>query len=257
MDTIPFFDDKYPVRTIYTNLSDYQKIDPGHEEPYLPLIEEYLNLSVTRMIVARERHSGNILLVDHEGSDGRLVYIDETYTLRKPGGYDSMITSIPGILLAITTADCTPVYLYDTKNHVIAIVHSGWRGTVSAITVNTIRTMEKYYGTDPHHTIAAFGPCNCGRCYEVGEEFPDLLKNHYTTGQMKKILRPAVSKQEKKYYLDVKEAIRTDLISKAGVKEEHIYDTGICSYESELFPSYRRDGKMELNRQTLSGIMLL
>lgn len=43
---------------------------------------------------------------------------------------DGMVTDIPGINLVIYTADCMPVSFYDPVKKVIAVAHSGWRGTI-------------------------------------------------------------------------------------------------------------------------------
>src|SRR5690606_35350385 len=46
---------------------------------------------------------------------------------------DALITNEPGICIAVMSADCVPIILYDEKNNAVAAVHSGWRGTVARI----------------------------------------------------------------------------------------------------------------------------
>ena len=48
-------------------------------------------------------------------------------------GMDALITNVPGYCVCVTTADCVPVLLYDKKQHVVAAVHAGWKGTVKHI----------------------------------------------------------------------------------------------------------------------------
>ncbi|MBR0410490.1 MAG: peptidoglycan editing factor PgeF [Eubacterium sp.] len=252
MKTIPSFNENYPVKTFFTDYNDYKRTGGGKVASYIKRIGEELSVPVIRMIRAKESHSGNVLVIDDKSPEGRLAYTDETCSIKAPGGYDSIVTNIPGLVAAVTTADCTPVFLYDPARHVAAMVHSGWRGTVSGIAVHTIEVMEAQFQTDPRDVIAAFGPCICGHCYEVGRELISLFEKRFSTEDIRLLFLP---KAEGKYYLNVKEAVRTDLI-RHGLQPENIYDTGICSYESENYASYRRDGKLEKEKQTLSGIVL-
>ena len=63
------------------------------------------------------------------------------------GASDAMITKEKNLGLAIAVADCTPVFLYDLKNKVIAAVHSGWQGTVQKILLKTLLMMQKNYSS--------------------------------------------------------------------------------------------------------------
>lgn len=252
MKSIPLFDN-YPVTTVYTDLKDFRKSKDGSIESYLGIFAKQLKAPPKRIVEAKESHSGNILLIDRTNPEGRLVYVDEAYTLKDAGGHDSIITSLPEVMVAIRTADCVPVYLYDPVNHIAAIVHSGWRGTLSAITINTIRTMQELFHTSPRQLIAAFGPCICSSCYEVGTDVYNLFNNRYNQDVMTRIFS---AKGGDKYFLDVKEAIRSDLEEMTQSPMENLYDTGICNYESEMYPSYRREKIRNIHRQILSGIML-
>ena len=87
------------------------------------------------MLFAKEAHSGSVCVVTEQDPEGRFVYTDETWSVKPPGGYDSVITNDPEILLCLRTADCIPVFLYDPAEQVIAMAHSGWRGTLQGIAV--------------------------------------------------------------------------------------------------------------------------
>lgn len=58
-------------------------------------------------------------------------------------GVDALITREPGYCLCISTADCVPVLVYDTKHCAVAAIHAGWRGTVAYIVRDTLLRMEK------------------------------------------------------------------------------------------------------------------
>ena len=59
--------------------------------------------------------------------------IDEKNPSAPEHGCDALVTSQRGKLLAVVTADCVPVLLYDTRADVCAAVHSGWRGTLDGV----------------------------------------------------------------------------------------------------------------------------
>ena len=63
--------------------------------------------------------------------------INIVYSSGNKGESDALITNKKNLGLAITVADCTPIFIYDHKNKVIAGVHSGWRGTEKKILLKT------------------------------------------------------------------------------------------------------------------------
>ena len=91
------------------------------------------------------------------------------------GPADGHATSTPGVLLAVTVADCVPVYLVDPERRVVALLHAGWRGTAGGIMAEGVRTLHTQFASDAAHLHAHLGPAICGACYEVGPEVCDAL----------------------------------------------------------------------------------
>lgn len=83
---------------------------------------------------------------------------------------DALITNQKGICVAVMSADCVPILLYDKKNNAVAAVHSGWRGTVARILEKTLNEMHSRFGTTGENLLAAIGPSVSQESYEVGEE---------------------------------------------------------------------------------------
>jgi copper oxidase (laccase) domain-containing protein len=75
----------------------------------------------------------------------------------EPPKADALITATPGLLLGVQTADCVPILLADTRNHVVAAIHAGWRGTLSRIAVKALGQMTMQFGTRPRDVVAALG----------------------------------------------------------------------------------------------------
>ena len=128
--------------------------------------------SLWPLITVRQIHSDIIRCIDSiPGSTGQ-----------EPLSGDGLITAIPGLLLAIQTADCLPVILVDTKRHVVGVFHAGWRGTVSRIVEKGVGEMHRCYGTNPRDLKAAIGPGVGGCCYEVGEEVRIKFESQFEYG---------------------------------------------------------------------------
>lgn len=85
-------------------------------------------------------------------------------------GVDGHATAAAGILLAVTVADCTPVYLLDPVSGAMALLHAGWRGASGRILERGIRLLAGRTGADPSGIVMHCGVSICGACYEVGPE---------------------------------------------------------------------------------------
>lgn len=153
-------------------------------------------------------------------------------------GVDAVVTDVPGICVAVTTADCVPVLLYAPDRKLIAAVHAGWRGTVQHILAKTVRCLVEQYGCNPVIMQAGIGPSIGLEAFEVGEEvviafreagidlFP-IMKRHAGTG---------------KAHIDLVEANRRQLLE-AGFPDANIEISGICTYTNDAdFFSARRLG---------------
>lgn len=88
---------------------------------------------------------------------------------------DGLVTALPGIALAIVTADCAPILFADPKAGVIGACHAGWRGAVAGILGNTIVAMQAL-GARPERITAAVGPTISFANYEVGEGFAQQVE---------------------------------------------------------------------------------
>jgi len=145
------------------------------------------------------------------------------------GENDAMITSRKNIGLAITTADCAAVFIYDGLNEVIAGVHSGWRGTVKNILGKTLQILVQEFNSKPEDLLVYIAPSISQSNYEVGEEvavhFDQKYKKEYNN----------------KFLLDVA-SVNFDILLMHGIPEDQIEKSPLCSYNSTFLHSYRRDG---------------
>jgi len=83
---------------------------------------------------------------------------------------DAIVTAMPGLAVAVLTADCAPVLFADPAARIVAAAHAGWRGALSGVIESTLATMEKLGGRR-ERVRAAVGPSIGPAAYEVGPEF--------------------------------------------------------------------------------------
>jgi polyphenol oxidase len=121
---------------------------------------ELRDLGAPRLATAHQVHGTQV--VDHAaGWNG---------WLRAPVG-DGHFTRARGTAMAITVADCVPVFLAHPSGSA-ALLHSGWRGTAARIVEQGIARFAQA-GLAPSELRIHLGPSICGRCYEVS---PDVYR---------------------------------------------------------------------------------
>ncbi len=104
----------------------------------------------------------------------------------KPFSYegDYLLTQQVGIGLAIAAGDCLPIILYDKKNHAVALVHAGWRGSVAQIAPLAFQRMHSLFGSVGTDMRVFFGPSAKRCCYRVGPELIEKVDNFWFKDQV-------------------------------------------------------------------------
>src|SRR5205814_4875919 len=83
---------------------------------------------------------------------------------------DGHVTRAPGLVLAVSIADCVPISLVHPELRAVALLHGGWRGVASDILERGIDTLTGRMAAHPEELHVHLGPAICGRCYQVGPE---------------------------------------------------------------------------------------
>lgn len=84
-------------------------------------------------------------------------------------GIDGWVTTTPGTFLAVTVADCIPVYLAVPWRGV-GLLHAGWRGVAAGILPTGLEQLMLATGAAPGDVLMHCGVGICAGCYEVGSE---------------------------------------------------------------------------------------
>ena len=90
-------------------------------------------------------------------------------------GWDGHATGSAGVLLAVSVADCVPVYVAERASGAVALLHAGWRGTASGILRNGLELLTEITGAPVSNIVIHCGISICGVCYEVGSEVAEAL----------------------------------------------------------------------------------
>ena len=176
------------------------------------------------LVCAKQIHSTCVRYVKEEDrARGALSYdssIPDT---------DALVTGTRNLPLAVFTADCLSVFLYDPVTPAIGLVHAGWQGTKEDITAKAVRLMQERFNTRPSSLYIGFGPAIRSCCYEVGVNFRGLFSY-------------GLIERDKHYYLDLA-GINKKQVLDLGVLENNIFDSEICtSCRNVEFFSYRKEG---------------
>lgn len=138
---------------------------------------------------------------------------------------DGLVTNVKGIPLYTGYADCVPLFFYDPSKEVVAMAHSGWRGTVGRIGAKMVGVMESDYGCDREDIIAAVGPSICKECYEVSEDVAKIFQEEFKECSSDKYLE---EKGGGKYQLDLWK-VNEMILLEAGILKKHLDVTDICT----------------------------
>ncbi len=140
-------------------------------------VEPYASLNLAThvgddpgVVIRNRRHLISALDLPAEPDWLTQVHGSRVVDAREPAGSappecaDAATTAIPGVVLAVLTADCLPVFFADRNGCRVAVAHAGWRGLAQGVLEATLEAM----GRDPSELVAWIGPGIEGDCYETG-----------------------------------------------------------------------------------------
>lgn len=207
-----------------------------------------LGIEERRILVPHQVHGVEVAQV---GAD--FFSLPDDVRKRTLEGVDAVMTTQKGVCIGVSTADCIPILLYDEAHSAVAAIHAGWRGTVARIVSKTMQEMGNAYGTNPKNLKAIIGPGISLDNFEVGDEVYEQFEK--AAFHMASIAeqRPAVA-QPLKWHINLPLCNKL-LLEQAGVREENILLSNICTYDhvDEYFSARRLGDK---SGRIYTGIML-
>ena len=179
-----------------------------------------------RLVTIRQVHSGAVRPVRVQ--DGALDGVLETADGKAVLEGDGLVTDVPGVLIAVGTADCVPVLAVDPVNRVVAAFHAGWRGTAANIVGHGIAVMREEYGSRPENLRAAVGPAIGACCYCVGDEVRMAFDTQFPHADELFEQKANTPDGRKQYSVDLWKANHRQLLD-AGIMPEQITVIGECT----------------------------
>jgi len=159
---------------------------------------------------------------------------------------DFMITNHRGIALGVLTADCLPLVLHDRRNHAMAMVHAGWRGSVGGVLERAIHTMVDAYGTDPGTIDLSVGPAARGCCYEIGADVLEIIRAFSWADKV-------IEQRNGRWYADMV-MLNVSWAQALGITSI-VIEKADCTICNAHYCSYRRQGTLA-NRQISVALLM-
>ena len=135
------------------NLGDHVGDNPKAVAANRKRLAAAIGLADDHVIWMNQVHSDHVVVVDGPRSDA----VDDT---------DALVTTTPGLALAVVTADCVPVLMADARAGVVAAVHAGRVGAADGVVLRTLETMLAK-GAHAADISVLLGPAVSGANYEV------------------------------------------------------------------------------------------
>ncbi len=197
--------------------------------------EQYLSTRVKKNVLKRllekisleEKH----IIVPQQVHGNGCLTIKKGGPLKKKYKGDVVLTDRKDIFLAVSVADCLPIFLVEPKSKVVGLIHAGWRGTLLGIAKETIRKAKNEFSCDPKNFTILLGPAIQRCCYEISETIAILFEEDCLTRM------PGQKAKLNLIYANVKQFLN------CGVEREKIFASNDCTCcNKEMFHSFRRDG---------------
>jgi len=183
-----------------------------------------LGIDYRNLITAKQVHGKDVEYVTGENKGSGALNYDRSIM-----DTDGFITDQPGVPLAILTADCLSVFIYDPRRPAVAILHAGWRSTEQNISQAGVGRMRENFGSQCKDLFVGFGPSIRSCCFEVEKDF----KSNFAFGLIKR---------GKRIFMDIALINQRQLVD-CGVREENIFDSGFCTFSDSDFFSFRKEAK--------------
>lgn len=207
------------------NLGDHVGDDPARVDANRQRLSQWLPSSP---VWVSQVHGHNVLLADEVEPGSNQT--DE------PPKADALVTTRPGQVLGILTADCMAVVMTNEAGTVLGMAHAGWRGLVGGVLEATLQGMRGCVG-DLGEWRAWIGPCIGPKAFEVGDEVQQAFVGK--NPMVAKHFKPGVAPH--KWLCDMPAIAKDELVALGAASVQWC---GLCTVDDadRRFFSYRRDG---------------
>ncbi len=205
-----------------------RKSDPRTSQQHRQWLLENLKIDSKELFLVKQVHGDRVFVLDDPHKSVDQVEEEEA---------DALITHLTEKPIAVLTADCVPVILYDPEKHVVGVIHAGRKGTQKRVVSKTISILSDSYGCHPGNVVMALGPAIGGCCYEVDDPCIVPFREHFQGWET--FVTPH---SPSRFMLDLLKANEADGME-AGISKKNIHRSGECtSCNNDRWFSYRKEG---------------
>jgi YfiH family protein len=173
------------------------------------------------LIIPVQKHTSLVRQVGWADCDGRVITCD------------GLVTHETGVMIAISVADCIPLFAVENDSGTIGVAHCGWRGIAAGVVEEftaCLRALADRPGDVVYLIGASIGTC----CYAVRSDF----LAHFSDEEVESFSTTTGHRT----CFDLKSLLASRLI-KSGVGVGQISIDNTCtSCNKYLLSSYRADG---------------
>jgi hypothetical protein len=198
---------------------------------------DVMNRGFLRLPTGQDICIDNIWFMEQIHSDVVVEIEDissDTKNCRVATGCDGLIARAKsGYFLAVRTADCYPVLVYDTTTQMIAVAHCGRGGTRLGLLDKILDRLISNFNSHPANINISIGPGISAKHYEVSEDIAQDFRSSFHDETINR-------------HLNLKQLLINTAINK-GIFSKNINQSNICTHEDESYFSYRRDSTFSRN----------
>jgi len=172
----------------------------------------------------------------HQTHSDQVVHVLSNSYVTSPG--DALFCKGSGFRLWIKTADCLPIALYDETTGEYAMIHAGWRGVASNITVKTLR-----HFSNPSQVKCQVGPHIQWASFEVSSEIAQEILSSLPKEHGPYLLANLIQPHQwdlKKIRVNLG-AVVSKQISLEGIRPENVLISAHDTFTNSAYYSFRRN----------------
>lgn len=166
------------------NLGLHVGDDPGAVVENRRRAARAIGLELDDLVFCNQTHGRMVVRVDEQDRGLGSTSLHDAIQ-----GADALVTTTPGVGLAVLVADCVPIVLHHAAG-AVAAVHAGWRGTVARVAEAAVEVLCAATGEGPERIVAGIGPAIPADRYQVGEEVADAARECFGPDDLDAILTP-------------------------------------------------------------------
>ena len=204
--------------------TDDARVSQQHRQ----LLLQNLNIDTKQIFLVKQVHGDRVFVLNDSQQSVEQVEEEEA---------DALVTDLTEKPIAVLTADCVPVLLYDPEKHVAGVIHAGRKGTQKRIVLKTISMLSDSYGCRARDIVMVLGPAIGGCCYEVEDPCIVPFREHFQGWQSF-----VTANSSNRFMLDLLKANEAEALE-AGILNKNIHRSNECtSCNNDRWFSFRKEG---------------